>query len=135
MKHIIFLAVLFIALPQPLGLCQEKNGNLHKQLQNLVKETNTTLPKMISKEIQMVKLVVKENNEVAIISKTLFYDASDLNINALESALKPGTKNNICSKPDSVLLMKRGVSFTYVYYDKSNKYIGKFTITSKDCGF
>ena len=121
MKQILAMAVMFIVLTPSMGLCQRDSTDLYRQLQKFAEEINATLPKMISKEIQMRKVVVRENNEVAIISKTLFYTVSDLNISGLESALKPGTKNSICSKPDTVLLMKRGVSFTYVYYDKNNQ--------------
>lgn len=132
---IMAVIVMFILLTPISGMCQTNKSIQYKQLQKEAGLMNATLPQMISKEIQLVRVVVRDYNEIAFVFKTLFYNVSELNINKLETALKPQTKNSICSKPDTLELIKRGVSYTYVYHDKENNYIGEFSVTPKDCGF
>jgi len=134
-KIVVAMVVLFLVLTSSFGFCQGNNSKLFKQLQKEAKEINATLPQMISKEIQMIRVIARSYNEIALVCKTLFYQVSDLDITTMESALKPQTQRSLCSDPDVLEMMKRGISYTYVYFDKNDKYIGEFTVTPGDCGF
>lgn len=134
-KIIISMSIMFLVLTSSFGFCKENNSKLFKQLQKEAEKINATLPQMISKEIQIIRVVARNYNELALVNKTLFYEASDLDITTMESALKPQTLRSLCSDPDVLEMMKRGISYTYVYFDKTDKYIGEFTVTPGDCGF
>jgi hypothetical protein len=134
MKKLFAMVIVFIFLIPTMGLCQRDSSELNRQLKKEAKEINATLPKMMSKEMQLLKIDVRENNEFTLIIKSLFYSVSDLkNIIGWKEAMKQQTVNSICLKPDSVSLMRMGASFAYVYYDKHNKYVGEYSITKKDC--
>jgi hypothetical protein len=115
MKQIIAMAVMFIVLTPSMGLCQGNSSELNRQLKKVAKEMNATLPKMTSKEMQLLKVEVRENNELTLITKSLFYSVSDLkNIIGWKEKMKQQTVNGICLNPDSVALMRTGASFAYV---------------------
>ena len=134
MKKTFSLLICLLLIPS-IGLCWGSKKKQYRQLQETAGEMNETLPQMISNEIQLVRVVAPAYNEMEYVMKTLLYSINDLNINAIERTLKPPTKNSICSSPDSLEMIKRGIIYTYVYYDKNNIYIGKFSVTPKDCGY
>ena len=131
MKKLFAIVIVFIFLMPTMGLCQRHSSELNIQLRKEAKEINATLPKMLSKEMQLLKVEIRKNNEFTLIIKSLFYAVSDLkNIIGWKETMKQQTVNSICLKPDSVSLMRMGASFAYVYYDKNNQYVGEYSITS-----
>lgn len=105
------------------------------QLQKQVSEMNKTLPAMISNEMQLTRVQLQGENEFIYVTKTILYSADQINPKQLENTLKPNAVNGICTTPDMVAMVKRGMKYTYVFYDKFNKYISQYSISSRDCGF
>ncbi len=134
MKKLFAMVIVVIFIIPTMGLCQRDSSELNRELKKVANKMNATLPKMTSKEMQLLKVEVRGNNEFTMITKTLFYSVSDLkNIIGWKEKMKQQTVNSICLEPDSVSLMRMGVSMTYIYYDKHNKYVGEYSITKKDC--
>ncbi|MBF0398614.1 MAG: hypothetical protein HQK78_17700 [Desulfobacterales bacterium] len=134
MRKLFSILICLLLIPS-IGLCWGSKKKQYNELQKVAGEINEALPQMVSKEIQLVRVVAQEYNEIEYVMKTLLYSINDLNINSIERTLKPQTKNSICSSPDTLEMIKHGVTYTYVYYDKNNIYIGKFSVTPNDCGY
>lgn len=130
-KSLIFLTCLLL-IPS-IALCF--NEKICAELHKTAADINATLPRMISKEIQLIKVVAKGCYEIEYKMKSKIYFVEDLSIVTIMKQLKLQTQRNLCSKPYSLKMLRKGISFTYTYYDKKNKYIGNFSITPTDCGY
>ncbi len=106
-----------------------------RQLQTEAREMNKTLPTMMSSEMQLTRVELRGDSELVYVCKSTIYSANQINPKQLENNLKPAAVNGICTTPGTLNLVKKGITFTYVYYDKANKYLSEYSITAKDCGF
>lgn len=106
-----------------------------RQFQGAVAEMNKTLPAMTSKEMQLTRVEFRGTSEFVYEARSTIYSSNQINTKLLESSLKPTAVNGICTTPDTLNFVKRGMRYTYVFYDKDNRYLSEYSITAKDCAF
>lgn len=105
------------------------------QFQKAVGEMNKTLPTMTSREMQLTRVEFRGGSEFVYVSKSTIYSFNQINPRQLETNLKPTAVNGIFTTPDTRNMVKKGMKYTYVFYDKDNKYLSEYSIAAKDCGF
>jgi len=134
-KFIITTHAVIILLLTTAGTCMGFSNTEIYQFQKQASETNKTLPKMTSSEMELTRVEFRGDSEIVYVTKTTLYNADQINTKQLENNLKPTAVNIGCNSPTTLNLLKRGLKYTYVYYDKTNKYLSEYSITAKDCGF
>lgn len=105
-----------------------------QEYQRLVNDMNKSLPMMTSSEMQLTRVYMR-SNEVVYVTKSIKLDRNQTSPAILENKIKPATVNGLCTAPDSSNMIKKGLVYTYVFYDKENKYISEYSISTRDCGF
>ena len=134
MKTIVITIMFGVLLMTSVSSWGGDRENLFRELQKEVSEINKSMPMMISNEIQLTRIIARSDREIAYIVKTVLYSKEQIDTRLLETNLKPPARNRICSNPKTLRLAKKGITLTHVYYDKSDKYIGEFSVTPKECG-
>ena len=139
MKNSIILILLVLMAPSSLcaGILHPNGSPLRRdELQKLwdeIDKVNSTLPVMMSKEIQLIRLLIRDEKELVYKIKTIIYTKSQIDPSLFVKNIKPASVNGLCSAPDSFSMIKKGMIYTYSIYDKDDFYIGEYSITSKDC--
>jgi hypothetical protein len=95
-----------------------------------VSEMNKGLPKMTSSEIQLTRVSWRGDNEIAYIFKDIIHTKNQF---VPAETIKPTHVNGLCSAPDTSKTIKKGMKYTYVFYDKLNLYVYEYSITARDC--
>jgi hypothetical protein len=95
-------------------------------------DMNKTLPKMINKEIQLTKVYMTGSTAVYLIKSTL-YEKNKMNIKNIENNMKPIAAIGLCTRHDSLITLKNGITFKYVFYDKNGSYVYEYSVAEKDC--
>lgn len=112
--------------------CWGLSKNEIREMQEAASEMNKGLPMMTSKEIQLTRVYLQGDNEMRYQMKTIIHSKNQL---ATPETIKPSAVNGLCSNPNTSKMIKKGVKYTHVFYDKDNKYAYEYSITAKDCGF
>lgn len=108
------------------GLSKSEIRALHEG----ASEMNMSLPMMTSNEIQLSRVYMRGDNELVYVMKTIIHNKNQL---ASPESLKPSAVNSLCSNPDTSKTIKKGATYTHVYYDKNNLYAFEYSITARDC--
>ncbi len=88
---------------------------------------------MTSSEMELTRVEFRGDSEMIYVTKTTLYNADQINTQQMENNLKPTAVNIGCSTPNTLNLLKRGLKYTYVFYDKANIFLSEYSITAKDC--
>jgi hypothetical protein len=95
-------------------------------------KNNTTLPQMISKDIQLNNIWRKRktlNYEFKIINKK----KNEINSEYINTIVKEKMIKSLCSEKFSKELILSGGEYKYNYIDMNNLFITDMIITNKDC--
>ncbi len=125
-------AAIIILLTTAVTCMGFSNTEIH-QFQKQANEMNKTLPKMTSSEMELTRVEFRGDSEMIYVTKTTLYNADQINTQQMENNLKPTAVNIGCSTPNTLNLLKRGLKYTYVFYDKANIFLSEYSITAKDC--
>lgn len=128
---VIMLTVIFL-MSITTGACWGLSKNELREIQKTASDMNKGLPMMTSSEIQLTRVYLQGDNEFVYVLKTIIHNKNQL---MPAEKLKPSAVNSLCTDPSTSKMIKRGLKYTYVFYDKANKYAYEYSITARDCGF
>ena len=140
MKNSIGLILLLLMTPSSLcaGWLHPNESPLRRdelqQAWDEIDKTNSNLPVMLSKEMQLVRVLIRDEKEFVYKLKTISFSKSQIDPSLMIKNGKPSSANSLCSVKESLSMLKKGMIYTYSIYDKEDKYIGEYSVTSKDCG-
>lgn len=103
-------------------------------LSYLANEKNKHLPMMIDKETRLVN-VSGFNNRFTYFYKFVNFEKSNINVRKLKIAMSKKLLSFVCTQPESIKLIKQGMTAAYNYSDKHNNYIMEIIIYPENCGF
>ncbi|MBA3018614.1 MAG: hypothetical protein KJ550_02265 [Proteobacteria bacterium] len=135
MRTVLILASILVALTASCKICYSESAVTARQLQKMAGEINATLPLQLDSEMVLYRVVAYDNKELVYQIQTISVNASDIDFNIVKKLMRPKIKNSLCTMPDTLAFLRMGIIYTYSFHDKNNYYMGKFSITPKDCGF
>jgi len=109
------------------------SASIESQLQNLARETRKSLPMRIGDDdIQATNITVV--GKTVLSTYNFLRKKSQLgNINNVKPVYYKSSVNTACTNPDTLKMLKLGVSFVYEYYDVDNIFVMTFTIDQNTC--
>lgn len=132
LKSVVVTYVFIILLSITTGTCWGFSKKELSEMQKTVNDMNKGLPMMTSSEIQLTRVYLQGDNEFVYVLKTIIHNKNQF---VPAENLKPSSVNTLCTTPDTSKMIKRGLKYTYVFFDKNSKYAYEYSITAKDCGF
>jgi hypothetical protein len=122
----IIIFLLLATTAQCFGIDKQMTRELYKG----AGEANKNLPVMMSDEILLERIYVRDDNELVYVMKSIKFDKNQFE--ALE-ILKSTAAKKLCSNPDTVKMLENGIKYTHVLYDKNDNFGYEYSITEKDC--
>lgn len=108
---------------------------IENQLTTIALETNKELPKMLSSDLRLDKLVSHGDRTLEYIYTIIpdpFFDMKFSNPTLLKNRFKPSCLENIKTAEGLETLKNNSVSFVYTYLDQKGHEIVSFTISPED---
>ena len=99
-----------------------------KQLLAVASEFNKSCPIMVDSETRLDNTIGGPGKSFAYNYTLINYSKDELDMDYLESTLRPSILNNIKTNPDMAEFRKNKVEFKYVYKDKNGIFITNITI-------
>ena len=112
-----------------------KTDRVEAMLPELMKEAEKEIRKKLPIKVDEQTTIV----EVSIRGSTLIYHhvlnlaAKELDLNEVMPRMNKQIKNVACNQKSMRWAMENGVSYTYSYKDKYNKFITEFNVHISDC--
>ena len=138
MKKILFLGIVLVAgwmgfrqLRSPFGDSREDNVAI---LRSVAADLNRDLPKRLDAETTLLRVDVTNSGLVNQYQTTSLSDFRMLPPNVLNE-LRLDLQRKTCANRSYKLVMGKGFSISYAYFDRNNISIGTFTYRRADCLF
>lgn len=123
---VVFSVSLFSACNQLLN-----KDDFQKILNQTAEDMNKKCPQVIDHETTLANVVALDN-ELRYCYKLVNYNKEDLNVDTFRQLMEPTLINNAKTNPDLKIFRDNKTTLTWVYNDKSGKFITKISTTEKD---
>ena len=99
-----------------------------------VADSNKELPKMIDSETRMdLASIDQKSKNYSLTFSLVNLLVSEIDIGVLNDNFEETIKPNTCSIKQFKLFFSEGYTITYIYKDKSGKFISKYNVAPSDC--
>jgi len=114
---------------------QEVEATLIEGFTKTANQYNQKLPMMLDQDTRLDKVTVGPGPRVVYHHTFPNYTSKDIDVNWLQTNLKPEIMRKVCSSTDMKKSLQYGGIYVYAYYGSDGGEINRFEIGSNDCGF
>ncbi len=114
--------------------CTEETDDFREELNSIASTLNEKCPQMIDSETRIDGLSFEEPNTLTYHYTLVNVDVAKVDTVLFRRNLWPGILSNIKVSREMKPLRDHHTTLCYVYADKQNQFIYRFTITDKDYG-
>ncbi len=105
-----------------------------RAIDKAIATSNEGLPKMMDDETRLDSVSINEEKKLCSLNITLVNSiVSDIDIGVLNDHFEQSIKPSTCNIPEFKLFFTEGYTVNYVYKDKNDKLISKYSILPSDC--
>lgn len=107
-------------------------GPTTADLEKLIGRQNESLPRVIAPDVRQEKVSV---SGLTLINRYTMLSATrnQLMKSNFENVQRRDTTSSVCKDPFTSRILRDGVSFRYMHYDKDNFLGSDFTVSLRDC--
>ena len=121
-----------LGLVGSLGNSMRQGGTSDYAIEEEIRLINKSLPANIDDETRFDSVSLK-GNEVLYNYTLLKRNVETLDIETFNSTISPMVKNNVCSDPGLMSVVKAGKIMIYVYKDRNNVLVSTISVEKSDC--
>jgi len=137
-QTIVITLIIYVLLMTFSGFCWgQSKEEVFRAMQATASEMNRSLPMMVGSGLKLTTIIATNYDglNLTYVVKSTAFSIEQLDPRLIQTKIKPVTVNGLCSNPGALAIMRRGIKYTYLLYDKDNRYVTEYSITAKDCGF